>query len=895
MQDQIKEQAIYAALLATAKDETRSQTVFEELQWIKLEEQDEKQEEAQNSRSSLFARVQQYLKDYASTPETFKELEEFEAFLRSGKKPPAKKSDDLYFPIGALKIEESFPYLYRDIQGAWDSPIDAEHVQKGKYNTPQLMTLAGLIIAVEQSAAGRAISEGTHLVSRRGSLDLKAMKANKVNRLDIQTVLNGLIKPGIPLFEGETTQFSEAFIHALKAGPPKKLRADTQAVPKEPAALLEATPQKKPRFMLAVTLSLLALTFLASLFSIVPAVPAFISGVGISLCTAIFYISSEGRDRLALVWGAAAAINLLLLVVSISVPSFAAFVAFPSNLSFMTDFFAGLSPLFLAGIALGIGSVLNLLSMASIWRNKPEKREDKMGVYLLHTLQMMVAAAAIVITSLLFAAAPLPSPLQVLAMIPTLLLSVASMGGIATKMYLWWQGKKVREKEALFPSPLSAASLPDYPPSAQALVQQQPAPLPTSRPAWLDPVAEREEKKDGEDAPFFVGGGEFPQVASEDVKTQLEYNAEEKSLYGRPHLRPDMGVRDFWESCVNRGGLYFNGAKECCITEEHKQKIEALIEKFEQNAEYKEIKQLIEALTLPEKLEKLKAEIPDLEAKLGKRRMLQGQLDRKRIEVVQLQGQIAAWIQKEGSIAQAQEKMKGEIQALQENPAYQLAYNNVINAYIDMFFGLGKDASLSEPEKAAQRNALVPPDKRKHIKNFIAGYNQATTYLLDGGVFSRLLEDKKCEKVIDSLKEDPERLALLMPSPSRPPGYTFKEGMDNAIDLHVDLTETEISAKFVRHDRTRSVLSSIFAVDSDLAGAIPQGDNSVMRRETEVELVDGRIKIQSVRYEGSNVFNRLINALWTGQSKEEISAIFHDSLPKKDPKYHGSSRSSCAI
>jgi hypothetical protein len=423
--------------------------------------------------------------------------------------------------------------------------------------------------------------------------------------------------------------------------------------------------------------------------------------------------------------------------------------------------------------------------------------------------------------------------------------------------------------------------------------------------SWLasGPVPVEESKGEGEVEPFAVQGGDFRGMLYERLKSMFGYNEEDGSLRFSRHRRVDMGVFDFWNDFINRGRIRFlqaDGKAELCNTPECIKEIDALIQEFKQNEIYKQIEQVIEKARIFEvyedlkegvekrkrsvdrspafqiasakklaELEKCKEEISALFEGSSAKHLWSSFLDLEQRLNQQIDKKIAALQDLEQRLNQQIDK---KIAALQKNADYQRAYNKVIDAFMRMFFG---DAGAK------------PNDEQKEqIKNFIAVCNQSVWCLLNESEFAFLLsqDPTKYPKVISFLETHVEKFFLLM-SNSPPSSYEIpaEAGAGKHSEVCIQFTESGISARFVEHQYAKNIVSSIFAC----VGAVPsdalkdKAGTSVIRRESTALLQpDGTLQFQSMRYEGSDLFNRFMEALWTGKSEAEILGIFEKAAPE---------------
>jgi hypothetical protein len=180
--------------------------------------------------------------------------------------------------------------------------------------------------------------------------------------------------------------------------------------------------EKKPRLKFAATVFFVALVFLLAAFSFSPsAIFASMAGLACLVLAAV-------DDRRALFYCTVAAVNLLFLIASMSIPSLAAFAADPSNLSFATDFFTGLSPFLLTTLLFTAFSLFSLWSLVSLFKCKPEGEGEKKIFYGLFAANLMAVIAAIGIASIGLAASPTFSAIQIaIATLPALF-SLGRMG-----------------------------------------------------------------------------------------------------------------------------------------------------------------------------------------------------------------------------------------------------------------------------------------------------------------------------------------------------------------------------------------------------------------------------------------------------------------------------------
>ena len=224
MQEQMtvqKRQAIYKALLAKI-DPDENNRGLSELCWINPRGED---------RFLSLRELEDYLKQHVE------DLGPWQNFLRGipllEEEKDGKSGElDLFYPIGNLKVNRFIPTLYAHIQ------------DYQKYNALQLLALAALVTG----SVTNALPMSENFAKQDIEVDIAKRRRDKVTKEEVQRELNTLLQSGIHLFEGETTQFSEALENILQE------------------KVLENPVQKKPRLTLAATLFFLALTFLLSVF-----------------------------------------------------------------------------------------------------------------------------------------------------------------------------------------------------------------------------------------------------------------------------------------------------------------------------------------------------------------------------------------------------------------------------------------------------------------------------------------------------------------------------------------------------------------------------------------------------------------------------------------------------
>jgi hypothetical protein len=557
-----KKEAIYSALLESLAPGTNSQAVLD-LQWISLEGGGALSLDQVQERINLMR--EQDVPALNGLTTFLKTRFDQDAFDPPHNQTfPAPSAQDVSHY--AFEIDRSLPILYAEIDRSFVNHCSAE----------QLIAIAGLVTGVTGLVDGR---QSVLVESSSEFLDLdveNATKEKKVKREDVQAVLNTLITSNVPLFEDDTTEFSAEFKAEVKRRL-KELRSQSLAregrleEPESSAQNPLPAPEEKPKEYeksLPVTLSLSAYTFLGTVFF--PIGPVAVCACALAVLLSVLSLrkgasyAAWSGDTLTLLCRPVAAINLLaFFVLTVFAPSF---VDVSGPLSVMSDFLAGLNPLFLAGMGLCIYSLLALFSVVSASEITPKEGVKGAALLAVHILMTLAALGGAIF--LFVTASPVLSVFELVPLMCTLLFSVVSVGVIARKISAL--PRRAADGYAqLVGSPARSFHLIGRPNSELRLVPPFPFPAVATK-GYLEEHLEKNLSslvmEFLQDSPFCLEGGNITQIAKALEERGLEHRPDTNRLYCKPawSLKEDARGGGFGTFFVDmeRTTLYFKHGEE---------------------------------------------------------------------------------------------------------------------------------------------------------------------------------------------------------------------------------------------------------------------------------------------------------------------------------------------